>query len=109
MGNYYSWPALVSLSLVAGLLSWTVYDLDSSKGELRRVRGELMSTADQLLRKSEAYEALSRQHAGLAEALKVEREKNKSFEGQIGEIASTVGALEKLRKTDPQLLQKYSK
>lgn len=45
----------------------------------------------------------------LATDLETERYKNSLFGGQISEIASTVGTLDKLSKTDKELLQKYSK
>ena len=45
----------------------------------------------------------------LSEALYSEQQKNADFEAQIEEIAGTVGVLDKLAKTDPELLQKYSK
>ncbi len=38
-----------------------------------------------------------------------EKEKNDNFEDQIREISGTVGDLDKLSKTDKELLQKYSK
>ena len=38
-----------------------------------------------------------------------EREKLASLEAETKEIGSTVGDLDKLSKTDPELLQKYSK
>ena len=46
------------------------------------------------------------------ELLKVLQEKEatlEAFQGQIGDIASTVGILDKLSKTDEELLKKYSK
>jgi D-alanyl-D-alanine carboxypeptidase len=45
----------------------------------------------------------------LEEDLEDEKERNDEFEDKIGDIAGTVGTLEKLSKTDPELLQKYSK
>ena len=42
-------------------------------------------------------------------ALKAEQKKNGDFENQIGEISNAVGNLQKLNKTDKELLQKYSK
>lgn len=45
----------------------------------------------------------------LSEALYSEQQKNAQFEEQIGNIAETVGTLEKWSKLDPELLQKYSK
>ena len=38
-----------------------------------------------------------------------EKDRNEDFEDQIKKIGSTVGTLDKLAKTDPELLQKYSK
>lgn len=45
----------------------------------------------------------------LAEALAAERERNDAFSEQIENISGTVGRLDKLSRTDPELLQKYSK
>lgn len=45
----------------------------------------------------------------LSEALSLEQGKNSIFENRIEEIASTVGKLDELSKTDPELLAKYSK
>ena len=53
--------------------------------------------------------ALEDKNINLADILKKEQQKNSAFEYQIGEIAGTVGKLDKLSKTDKELLQKYSK
>ncbi len=45
----------------------------------------------------------------LDEDLNREKDRNEEFEEQIQKIGSTVGVLDKLAKTDPELLQKYSK
>ncbi len=45
----------------------------------------------------------------LSRDLRREKNKNEEFEDQIDKIGSTVGILDKLAKTDPELLQKYSK
>lgn len=52
---------------------------------------------------------LDNQKIILTEELQKERAKNGVFETQIGEIFGTVGKLDKLSKTDKELLQKYSK
>ncbi len=49
------------------------------------------------------------ENMALEESLYREQQKNADFQNQIGEIASTVGRLDKLSKTDRELLQKYSK
>jgi len=45
----------------------------------------------------------------LEEAYQNEKNRNDDFDNQIRKISGTVGTLEKLSKTDPELLQKYSK
>jgi LAS superfamily LD-carboxypeptidase LdcB len=45
----------------------------------------------------------------LTQTLQKEQQKNGIFETQIGQISGTVGTLDKLAKTDKELLQKYSK
>lgn len=45
----------------------------------------------------------------LSEALASEQKRNDAFEERIQDISGTVGRLDKLAKTDPELLQKYSK
>lgn len=45
----------------------------------------------------------------LSTNLSKEQERNEEFENQIEKIAGTVGTLDKLSKTDKELLQKYSK
>ncbi len=52
---------------------------------------------------------LEDENIALARMLKEEQQKNQMFESQIGQIAGTVGNLNKLAKTDKELLQKYSK
>lgn len=47
--------------------------------------------------------------ANLSETLAGEKSKNDIFASQISAITSTVGTLDKLSKTDKELLQKYSK
>jgi LAS superfamily LD-carboxypeptidase LdcB len=52
---------------------------------------------------------LSDQNVALINALRKEQLKNQEFGDQIGAISKTVGTLDKLSKTDKELLQKYSK
>lgn len=53
--------------------------------------------------------ALEDENISLAASLKAEQKKNGMFETQINHLAGTVGKLDKLSKTDRELLQKYSK
>ncbi len=52
---------------------------------------------------------MKNENADLSSNLNTEKDKNTTFEKQIGEISSTVGVLEKIKNTDKELLQKYSK
>ena len=45
----------------------------------------------------------------LADDYRDEKDRNEEFEGQIRHLAGTLGDLDKLAKTDKELLQKYSK
>lgn len=55
------------------------------------------------------YTSLEKTAHELEETLSEERARNEEFEEQIQEISGTVGILDKLSKTDKELLQKYSK
>ncbi|MBI4086832.1 M15 family metallopeptidase [Candidatus Kaiserbacteria bacterium] len=70
---------------------------------------ELHGAHDENKRLAEAVESLTKERDTLSEALHAEKEKNESFAGQIEKITGTVGKLDKLSKTDPELLKKYSK
>jgi len=52
---------------------------------------------------------VSEENRSLSEALYSEQQKNALFEEEIKELAGTVDVLDRLAKTDPELLQKYSK
>ena len=53
--------------------------------------------------------AADERNVSLAEALKAEQAKTSAVKENLDQIVSTVGTLQKLSKTDPELLQKYSK
>lgn len=74
------------------------------------------SSTEALLRASSTIAMLSSKLSLTAEELdelegdyKAEKKKNDNFEDQIKEITGTVSDLDKLSKTDEELLQKYSK
>ncbi len=58
---------------------------------------------------SSTIASLSLERDELIEKLASEEAKNETFERQINKISGTVGRLDKLSKTDEELLQKYSK
>lgn len=70
--------------------------------EIDNLKKELVETQEELTRAQEINEELEKR-------LIEEKERNDSFENQIRAITGTVGSLDKLSKTDKELLQKYSK
>lgn len=74
-------------------------DLAATTAEAEAKQAELARTLAKKTEESESF----------AKALAAERNKNGVFESQISDITGTVGTLEKLAKTDPELLAKYSK
>lgn len=80
---------------------------------IKALRGEMASTTQILSERVSALEAglatstLTSQQ--LAQKLLEEQQKSSEFEESISDISGTVNTLEKLSKTDKELLQKYSK
>ena len=74
---------------------------------------EVASTTDTLAIEmdtaSQTIASLTRERNDLMERLTDEENKNEVFERQIRKLSGTVGQLDKLAKTDEELLQKYSK
>jgi LAS superfamily LD-carboxypeptidase LdcB len=54
-------------------------------------------------------DTLSNESIALTGVVQNEKSKNEVIQEQVGKVASTIGSLDKLSKTDPELLQKYSK
>lgn len=69
-------------------------------------REEASSTIAEL---SERLSLTAEDLAEIENDLRRERDKNSEFEDQINDLAGTVGVLDKLSKTDKELLQKYSR
>lgn len=123
--------AVILISIAAagtlGFLGYKVYTLNSALTasqnevtELETLRDSLIaqyaSSTEELAIASTTIAALAEELSLTAEELdeleddyRKERNRNEEFEDQIKEIAGTVGDLDKLSKTDEELLQKYSK
>lgn len=101
------------LAAVLLLLGYATFCSFSLSQELIETRNEFASTtiiqADKLKSLRIDLANLNRENADLNSNLEAERSRNDDFENQIGTITSKVVVLDKLSKTDPQLLQKYSK
>ncbi|MDP2629600.1 MAG: D-alanyl-D-alanine carboxypeptidase family protein [Candidatus Harrisonbacteria bacterium] len=76
--------------------------IDALAAQKEELENQKQSLSEELRITQEASAALSQE-------LDRERQKNQEFEDQISDISGTVGRLDKLSKTDEELLQKYSK
>lgn len=81
---------------------FTVKELNKTKDNLVLFESKIKQLEADLSR-------AQNENTNLTNSLVAEQDKNNSFEKQIGTIQGAVGVLEKLNKTDKELLQKYSK
>lgn len=104
-------PALLALMLIAA--GYGIYRQRESIQELARAISakdtELHDAHDENRMLAEAVESLTSERDTLSGELRGEKERNEKFADQIENITGTVGKLDKLAKTDPELLKKYSK
>ncbi len=69
----------------------------------------VMEYEDKVAMLESEREELQEQTQTLSDAYNAEKERNDAFEDRLEDLGDTVGVLDKLAKTDPQLLAKYSK
>lgn len=98
---------LIAVVLLAfGLLSFRYWQISSG---YRGLVDATVSLRSVLERTQNYWHQSIADNNALSEALYSERQRNDAFSQQIEDIAGTVGRLDKLSKTDRELLQKYSK
>lgn len=93
-------------SIFAGFQTWKVFGLDKEYGLLLSNTATLEAQNTELAQQLENTEFENKE---LQEKLEQKEDDLKEVERKVSRISSTVGVLEKLSKTDPELLQKYSK
>lgn len=102
--------AFAALLGYGGYSYWSLHrymlSLEDSVGTLVKERDSLREEAS---RTAEELTRARDEGLNLSEALAAEQGKNAEFAAQISDISATVGTLDKLSKTDPELLRKYSK
>jgi D-alanyl-D-alanine carboxypeptidase len=105
------WPIIrgIILALLVILFVATIYQFIILRNLGREFTATKQNLADRVatLEAGLATSTLTSQE--LAQKLLEEQQKSSEFEESISDIAGTVGTLEKLSKTDRELLQKYSK
>ena len=103
--KYFSYIISILIVLIT-ISGYFIYDLKNKNNNLKikidTLEKEVKSTKDSL-------NISETDNNNLTEALDTEQRRNENFEKQIEDLADTVGILDKLRKIDPELLQKYSK
>lgn len=92
------------IALLGALGAATFYFLELNKAHEALALGASRETV-----LAESLSSLENDKRALAEALESEQRRNEENEDQLEELAETVGMLDKLAKTDPELLAKYSK
>jgi len=104
------------LILVIGGFSYLGYQnyalSEANKGlaeSLASIENQLASTTNSFHTLERDFISMSEAKYGLEQDLLREQEKVRSIAEQVSTITGTVTVLDKLRKTDPELLKKYSK
>lgn len=98
---------LTTLALLIILVgAYQIWFLYKNKTTLEN---KVLDLENSLKTTTEGLEQVISLNTSLNSELVAEKEVNSNFSNQIGDISSVVGDLEKLSKTDSELLQKYSK
>lgn len=99
---YLQLTLLVCIALALVLAGYVAYGYRVLDQDLKSVEGNNMELITQL-------DTAKGENLNLLELTKYQQTIIDSFNGQIQSISSTVGTLDKLSKTDKELLKKYSK
>jgi len=100
---------IVLVLLIISSFSYWVYSYWTLKQENTKLSSSLVNFENALSIVQRKLSSTTVEKILVAENLQKEKETNNMFQGQIQNLAGTVGVLEKLSKTDSELLKKYSK
>lgn len=112
------WIIVLAIVIIAGALGYLYWQTDKRFDLLvedtARISSELATATSLLSDKTASIEQnLEEKTKGLSDTLSSTEKKIQqsidSTKNDVGKISGAVGTLEKLAKTDPELLQKYSK
>ncbi len=119
--THYILAALTAVFIISTIYLWTTlqdkkdqYDdltnnNNATKVELSSTTNSLTLAQAEISQLTGTLEETSEELDDAEKDLKREKKKNDNFEDQIEDLADTVGDLDKLSKTDEELLEKYSK
>lgn len=98
--------SFIALVLCIGLIQYQNYNLKSLVAEQDT---RIKSVEDRMKMISGDVSILANQGQDFVQKLSITQETSNEVKQEIGKVTQTIGSLDKLAKTDPQLLQKYSK
>jgi LAS superfamily LD-carboxypeptidase LdcB len=109
--------AIIVLTILIGAISWLFWNQHQTtvylSQEIDRLRLETASTTAQLgavvAVLTDNLTSTQQQALELQQTLSQKQQEIAAIQTQVGTISGTVTTLDKLSKTDPELLQKYSK
>lgn len=111
--HYALLAVLVLLVAAAGYLWYTLQQQKEAAATLvaeNQVKADRIAALETTLTETKTFlEESMLTNEELSDDLTTEKNRNEEFQDQIDDIAGTVGILDKLSKTDEELLQKYSK
>lgn len=114
--NRQAFSVLALVLVAAGSQGYFWWERLEMKDQRKTLESELETTEKELGVKNQLVQELSDQLAMTSEELndtedrlRGEKDRNDAMEDQINDLAGTVSDLDKLSKTDKELLQKYSK
>lgn len=97
------------VSVVVILAVYAVYREYSIGSMLARNQDDIAALNRQVVTLNQSVATLADQGQNFVAKLDTTAQQSNAVQDQISKVSSTVGTLDKLSKTDPQLLQKYSK
>src|SRR3989344_2257304 len=100
---------IIGIVLAVGILAYTGYGYWQLSKENTSLKSNVAELNETLASTSTALEEAQSENKALSQSLEIEQGKNTTFEARINEISTLVGVLDKLSKTDPELLKKYSR
>lgn len=100
--GYFGYQTLTLTEALARYTADSTNALSQKEQELAQVKEQNQALTDVLAKVEEELDELEDDY-------RKEKDKNDEFDDQIRKISKTVGTLDKLSKTDEELLQKYSK
>lgn len=98
--------AVCSVLLIVGYVEYRNYGFENRFKENQMGINSLQADMKTL---NQSIATLADQGQNFVTKLNSTAEQNSAVQDQIGKVTATVGTLDKISKTDPQLLQKYSK